>query len=362
MCFIKRSNPGRYKVLLNQLQQSLYLRRNEYPISLVNVYNTLIQYSGQFTLNRPCDRNPVNGGRGQDAQHRNVSFVQACIATPVPGRNGVLHEQITCYNCNTKGHYANECPNPNKAPGRSSIGALQIGVALAQRRHYCCNAGAKPEHNGVINRNWYLLDTCSTATTMMNSLFITNVQNCSKGKELLVHTTGGDKVFNQKGELTLLPMTSYYTPHSLANILLFKEVANLPGVCIVMDTLQEKALTVTLLDNTTVKFNKCAHGLYCFDPAHNNSKNTPTNYLPLLSSSDTQLISTIKENKSFFINQDILLADKACQLQECIGWPSTADFKNMSTTTSLSTVAPLWATSTKLSKSMVPQLLSSGGK
>ena len=67
MCFIKRSDPGRYKVLLDQLQQSLYLGRNEYPIKLVNMYNTLIQYSGQFTSNRPCNRNPANKGRGRDA-------------------------------------------------------------------------------------------------------------------------------------------------------------------------------------------------------------------------------------------------------------------------------------------------------
>ena len=45
------------------------------------------------------------------------------------------------------------------------------------------------------------------------------------------------------------------------------------------------------------------------------------------SSFNTQLISTVKENKSFFTNQDILLADKACQLQEYIGWPSTTNFK-----------------------------------
>jgi len=27
------------------------------------------------------------------------------------GNDGVLHERITCFNCNAKGHYASTCPN-----------------------------------------------------------------------------------------------------------------------------------------------------------------------------------------------------------------------------------------------------------
>ena len=284
--FHQKKQPWALQGLLDQLQQSLYLRCNKYPTTLVHVYNTLIQYSGQFTSNRPCDRNPANGYRGRNARHRDVSFTQASIATPVPGRN-------------TKGYYTNECFTPDKLPGQTSIGALQISVALAQRRHHPGNTGAQPEHNKIINRNWYLLDTSSTATTMMNSLYIINVQNCSKGEELLVHTTGGDKVFNKKGELTLLPMTGYYNPHSLASILSFKEVANIPNVCITMDTLHKKAITITLSNNTTIKFTKCADGLYFFDPAHNNSKNTTTDYIPLILLSNIQLISTVKEKNLF---------------------------------------------------------------
>ena len=106
-------------------------------------------------------------------------------------------------------------------------------------------------------------------------------------------------------------MTGFYDPHSLANILSFKEVANIPGVYITMDTLHEKAITITLLNNTTIKFTKCADGLYFFDPAQHNFKNKSTDYFPMTSSINTQLISTVKENKTFFTNQDILLANKA---------------------------------------------------
>ena len=133
MCFIKRSDPGRYKVLLDQLQQSSYLGRDEYPINIVNVYDTLIRYSSQFTLTRPRNRNLTNGGRERNARYRNVNFTQASNTTPVPGRDGILHDRITCYNFNTKRHYADQCPNSDNRPGRPAVGVLQISVALAQK-------------------------------------------------------------------------------------------------------------------------------------------------------------------------------------------------------------------------------------
>jgi hypothetical protein len=34
-------------------------------------------------------------------------------AVPMSGTDGVMHDQIKCYNCNTFGHYASVCPQGN---------------------------------------------------------------------------------------------------------------------------------------------------------------------------------------------------------------------------------------------------------
>jgi hypothetical protein len=28
----------------------------------------------------------------------------------MPGTDGIMHDDVKCYNCNFKGHYANDCP------------------------------------------------------------------------------------------------------------------------------------------------------------------------------------------------------------------------------------------------------------
>ena len=48
VCFWKRSYLKRYCRLLEQLQESAYLGRDEYPQTMVDVYDTLIRFSGQF--------------------------------------------------------------------------------------------------------------------------------------------------------------------------------------------------------------------------------------------------------------------------------------------------------------------------
>ena len=52
--FLKRDNLKRYRRLLQQLQESTYLVRDEYPQMIVDVYDTLIRFSGQFNSMGKC--------------------------------------------------------------------------------------------------------------------------------------------------------------------------------------------------------------------------------------------------------------------------------------------------------------------
>ena len=48
ICFLKRTYLKRYRRLLEQLQESAYLGRDKYPQTTVDVYDTLISFSGKF--------------------------------------------------------------------------------------------------------------------------------------------------------------------------------------------------------------------------------------------------------------------------------------------------------------------------
>ena len=59
-------------------------------------------------------------------------------------------------------------------------------------------------------------------------------------------TNGGLNSFDKKSTLKLFPMTVHCNKNSMAPILSFKEVIDIPGVKIATDKNQEGAVTVTL--------------------------------------------------------------------------------------------------------------------
>ena len=119
------------------------------------------------------------------------------------------------------------------------------------------------------------------------------------------------------GTLNLFPISVHYNPSSLANVLSFDTVAQLPSVRITLDTLIERGFLVTYKD-MTLKFRPCSDGLYYFDTATLKSKTTVTDY---------SFLETVMSNKEYFTSQEIQGADNARLLQRDIGWPSTEYFK-----------------------------------
>ena len=91
---------------------------------------------------------------------------------------------------------------------------------------------------------------------------MSNIRDCTKDETVLVHTNGGDKTFNQQGDLKIVPMTAHYNPTLLEKILLMKDVQKIPGVRITMDTLEESAMLILLSDGNALKFQGCNDGLY----------------------------------------------------------------------------------------------------
>ena len=131
----------------------------------------------------------------------------------------------------------------------------------------------------------------STVTTVKNRFLLSNVRDCTGEEELLIHTNGGDKIFQKQGDLNIIPMIAHFDPTSLANILALKDVRKTPGVCITMDTDEEAAMLVHLPNGNILNFKECGDGLYYYnigtEVGTNKSKNPFTNYSP-------QFVTTVK--------------------------------------------------------------------
>ena len=160
-----------------------------------------------------------------------------------------------------------------------------MGVALTQ-------------YSAGIKNTWVLLDMCATNSVSNNTALVTDIDACKQHERLTVSTDGGLISFDKKSTLKLLPMKVHFNKNSMATILSFTEVADIPGVRITTDTKQERAMTVSLGNGRTLKFKECESGLYFYDTEKETNKVEEINNIngDVI---DYSYLQTVQENKKF---------------------------------------------------------------
>ena len=98
----------------------------------------------------------------------------------------------------------------------------------------------------AIKHTWLILDLCSTNSVSNSTGLVKKIATCKNHEIITVSTNGGLKDSNKEENLKLFLMTVHFNKNYMAKILSFKEVVDIPGVRITMDTNQERAMTVTM--------------------------------------------------------------------------------------------------------------------
>ena len=83
----------------------------------------------------------------------------------------------------------------------------------------------------------------------------------------MVETNGGSKNFTQMAPFKFLPMEVHFNIESMANILLIKDVASIPGVHISVYSRKERAIIVEY-NNQIIKFQEFRDEFYHYDAAN----------------------------------------------------------------------------------------------
>ena len=324
---LKNADDKRYRVLKDDLKMGTYLSRDEYPITTASMYELMVKTSGGLDP-RSTNRNK-NNSTNQNYANTGTILTQRKAETTgdsdedeiVPGTDGVTHN-VTCYNCKKRGHYASNCPEPDMR--RTGVGALQLCTCFAQ--------STTPDQNSeeIIDSNWLLLDSCSTDNVCNNINMLTNVRNCDENEKLRVVTNGGELSYDQIGDLKLLPIQAYYNENSIANIVSLKQVGDIPGVKITMNSADEKSIRVHY-KNKELKFSEGEEGLYHLNvEEYFKNKCKPINYNKKVNDygSHFNFLNSVNENKLGYTKSQINLAERARNLQRCLGWPSDDALKN----------------------------------
>jgi hypothetical protein len=222
---VRGADPSRFGTMICHLANQFANGMDEYPQDFASAHSLLESYSS-----------PANVARQRVAPLPITSVVSAPAAATsaatfaqqgqVAGANGVLHEGVTCFRCNSLGHYADECP---QHPSRSTTGTTltQFAYMLAQSR----DSGIDP--------NWILLDSQSTISVFCNEAMLSNIRPSSHTLRAL--TNGGFQDSTMVGDFPNLGPV-WYNKDSIANIL---SLADVRRVCrITMDTTAAAELCV----------------------------------------------------------------------------------------------------------------------
>ena len=309
MFFLQFSNMQRYPDLMSFLRNSEMVDNDQYPKTLVGVYELLLQYRNDSNSTQKTNRNgnPIGSPRVSFLQNRNMP--EPDRDNPVAGRDGNVVDR-QCYKCHAYGHISSQCPQTNV---NRNVQALQVGISLTQTHE---------SRNSSIDPAWILLDTCSTDSVFANVSMVTNLRKCKENEILQIHTNGGVQNFYQIGVLKFLPIKVHVNEKSMANILSLKDVARLEEVRVTMDSKKERSISVHLSSGLTYVFWEGEDGLYYFDTGNpdNHIRNTSSHY---------SFLSTVASNKLSFTKAQIRGADAARALQSTLAWPSIKDFKHI---------------------------------
>ena len=168
---------------------------------------------------------------------------------------------------------------------------------------------------------------------------LSDTRICNEDEELTVITNGGSQGFMLIGNFIHLPIEVHYNADSLANVLSFKHVSEIPVVTITIDTSKDSGILVHMRDGTAYRFALCASGLYYHNAVGGTMHPEDTVTKPLEERTTnfsnnmtdtvypTVLLNTEAENSKFYSCREIEGAKNARKLQQLLGWPGTSSFK-----------------------------------
>ena len=320
LAFLRQADRKRYGALWADLENQFSRGNDQYPIDLTAAYSMLINYKPAPTQHKERANGPnttptPKNDETTTPEETGLTFAQTTAA--IPGSDGLTHAHITCFECQSNGHYASTCPKragfqllqqvQQEPPSGADSFADEPGFSFMQ----------SVKTFDTIPKSWVLLDSQSTASVFNNPRYLTNIRRSAHALKII--TNGGLQHSYFVGEVRNFG-TVWYNPQSIANIL---SLAAVRKVCrITMDTAVEAALCVHRTDGTVMKFIEYSTGLYYFDTSQ--QKLTTSQNITGYS-----FVTTVAGNQSRFHRREIAAADAARKLYRHLGRPSQAHFEHI---------------------------------
>ena len=345
--FLKRAHTGKYGGLWTDLENSFSRGLDHYPNDITGAYNLLINYKRQTD----------QGAQGAQKQHNKtsnpsdlkeenaVAFTQTVLKL-VPGVDGITHDNIKCYKCDSMGHFASSCSTAETQPATQFFQYAEPEPSSEETDNVPYLSEYSFMSNGLVENNsydssndehavykkdlrtkqipstWILLDSQSTVSVFKSTRFVKNIR--TSNRTLRLHTNGGIQTSTKMATVNNFGDV-WFNPNSLANILSMAEVRK--QCRITMDTNVEAAMCVHKKNGEIMKFIEYETGLYYYDAKDH--KFTSSNKHSSKDINAYLFLNTVRSLKDQYTAQEIEGADKARSLFRKLGYPSEAVFHNI---------------------------------
>ena len=369
LAFLMGSDRNRYGRLLEKLENDFTAGNDNYPKTLTDAYNMLLEWkddprlliqmagndSISFATNM-TEPNQEHGACMDSTQNEETPTTYANTTMGQKGRGcgggrcggrggrGNANDNIQCFRCRAMGHYASHCPETLEDAQRMLAENNAAGTNLLQHATaYQSNTETSNElnfaslgihdaaegndtsfvftqdirlietqHGGKLPPEWILLDNQSTVDVFTNRRLLKNIRRSNKN--MFIHCTAGVAKTNLIGDLPGYG-TVWYHPDGIANILSLSKVKEKYRVTFDSDI--NNQFVVHHRDGTQQIFQQSPRWLYFLDTSLTSQ---PT------STTGTVLVNTVADNANSFSNADYAQAVLARKIQKIIGRPTTRSF------------------------------------
>jgi hypothetical protein len=144
---------------------------------------------------------------------------EGAIFAQAKGRDSSWKSRQDCFKCGKRGHIAQECPETEGKEEQMHANVEADAGTEKEDLDQGENIFAQKKEGGVVNKNWVLLDSQSTADQVANPGLLTNIRKAKN--PVTIHCNAGSTYSALEGEFG--NVTVKHDPHSIANVLLLYE-------------------------------------------------------------------------------------------------------------------------------------------
>jgi hypothetical protein len=313
------ANRDKYGDLKRSMAENYVTGTSEYPESPEVVLRILNAYVPPAGWNRRIKQDPAN-----------LSYDGALFAQS--DGDDSWKANITCHGCGKKGHLKRECPNKKERDKDQ----MHITIDKEDKPADDENLFVQHKSNGMVNKNYLLLDNQSTVNQIANPSILKNIRKSSK--PIKIHCNAGMSKTDLEGELG--GMTVYHNPNGIANVLSLKSVAEKHRVT--YDSWDRNGVFKVHTKDGVVEFKPSERGLHYVDVS---AEMDVVQHMLVTAdipeeeekyekedenvTKECMMVTTVRGNLEGYTRHEIEKAKEARRLQGMIGNPTERELEGL---------------------------------